>query len=97
MKIRPLGDRIMVKPLPAESVSEGGIIIPDNAKESPNIGTIVAAGGVIHCECGKARDALVQVGDKVMYGKYGGTEIEVNGEKLLMMGEPDILGIVEDD
>lgn len=91
--IKPLADRVLVKPEPAEEKTSSGIIIPDTAKEKPQKGTIVAAGpGKV--ENGTKIDMSVKKGDKILYGKYSGTEITLDGEEYLIMRESDILGIV---
>jgi chaperonin GroES len=91
--IKPLGDRVLVKPDAAEEKTASGLIIPDTAKEKPQRGTVVAVGaGKI--ENGTKIDMTVKAGDKVLYGKYAGTEVNVNGEELMIMRESDILGIV---
>ncbi len=92
-KIKPLSDRVLVQPEPAEEKTSSGIIIPDSAKEKPQEGTVVAAGpGKV--ENGTKIDMSVSEGDKVLYGKYSGTEITLDGEEYLIMRESDILGIV---
>lgn len=92
-KIKPLSDRVLVQPEPAEEKTKSGIIIPDTAKEKPQEGTVVAAGpGKV--ENGTKVEMSVSEGDKVLYGKYSGTEITLNGEEYLIMRESDILGIV---
>ncbi|MCW9707831.1 MULTISPECIES: co-chaperone GroES [Fodinibius] len=92
-KIKPLSDRVLVQPEPAEEKTSSGIIIPDTAKEKPQEGTVVAAGpGKV--ENGTKIDMSVKEGDKVLYGKYSGTEITLDGEEYLIMREADILGIV---
>jgi chaperonin GroES len=91
--IKPLADRVLVRPDAAEETTSSGIIIPDTAKEKPQRGTIVAAGpGKV--ENGTKIDMTVKDGDKVLYGKYSGTEVTVDGEDLLIMRESDILGIL---
>lgn len=90
MKIKPLSDRVLVRPDAAEEVTISGIIIPDTAKEKPLKGTILAAGNG-----NKDEEMVVKEGDVVLYGKYAGTEIEVDGEKLLIMRQGDILAICE--
>ncbi|MDX1637029.1 MAG: co-chaperone GroES [Balneolaceae bacterium] len=91
--IKPLSDRVLVQPEPAEEKTSSGIIIPDTAKEKPQKGTVVAAGpGKV--ENGTKIDMSVKEGDKVLYGKYSGTEITLDGEEYLIMREGDILGIV---
>lgn len=96
MKIKPLADRVIVKPSDAaEDKSAGGIIIPDTAKEKPQEGKIVAVGKGRLDENGKAIKMNVKVGDKVLYSKYGGTEIKYDGKEYLIMSESDILAIFE--
>jgi len=92
--IKPLSDRVVVKPEPAEETTSGGIYIPDSAKEKPQRGTIVSVGpGKV--ENGNKIDMTVKEGDTVLYGKYAGTEINLGDDDLLIMRESDILGIVE--
>lgn len=92
-KIKPLSDRVLVQPEPAEEKTSSGIIIPDSAKEKPQEGTVVSAGpGKV--ENGTKVEMSVKEGDKVLYGKYSGTEITLDGEEYLIMREADILGIV---
>jgi chaperonin GroES len=93
MAIKPLGDRVLVRPDAAEEKTSFGIIIPDTAKEKPQRGTVVAVGTGKH-ENGVKIDMSVKEGDKVLYGKYAGTEITVDGEDLMIMRESDILGII---
>ena len=95
MKLTPLHDRIIVKPAPAEEVTKGGIIIPDTAKEKPLQGQITAVGKGRMDDTGKAIPMQLQVGDNVLYGKYAGTEITIDGEEYLMMKENDVFAIVE--
>jgi chaperonin GroES len=95
MKIRPLHDRLIVKRLEEEEKTKGGIIIPDNAKEKPQQGEVIAVGSGKVLEDGKKSTLEVKKGDKVLFGKYSGTEIKIDGEEYLMMKEEDILGIVE--
>lgn len=94
MSLTPLHDRVLVKPAEAEEVTKGGIIIPDTAKEKPMQGTIVAVGAGKQSEDGKVTPLAVKVGDKVLYGKYAGTEISMGGDDFLIMREADIFGIV---
>jgi len=94
IKIQPLGDRVIVKPLEAKEVRKGGIIIPETAKEKPQEGEIVAAGKGKTTEDGKLIPMELKTGDKVLYGKYSGTEIKINDEEYLIMNESDVLGIV---
>ncbi|MFH2068942.1 MAG: co-chaperone GroES [Candidatus Omnitrophota bacterium] len=95
MKIKPLGDRIVVKPLEALEKSKGGIIVPDTAKEKPQEGKVVAVGKGRMTDEGKVIAAEVKVNDKVLYGKYSGTEITVDSEEYVVLHESDILGIVD--
>lgn len=94
-KIQPLQDRVIVKPKEAEETTKGGIILPDTAKEKPIEGTIVAVGEGKVAENGTVTKLTVKVGDVVLYGKYSGTEIKVEGEDYLIMRESDIYGIVK--
>ena len=95
MAIRPLHDRVLVRRLEDETTSPGGIVIPDSAKEKPAQGEIIAAGKGKILDNGDVRALDVQVGDKVLFGKYAGTEVKVDGEELLVMREDDIVGVVE--
>ncbi len=95
MAIRPLHDRVLVRRLEEETMSAGGIVIPDSAKEKPAEGKIIAAGNGKILENGDVRALDVKVGDKVLFGKYAGTEVKVDGEELIVMREDDIVGIVE--
>lgn len=92
--VRPLHDRVLVRRVPEELKTAGGIIIPDTAKEKPQRGEIVAAGKGRVTEDGKITPLEVKVGDKILFGKYSGTELKLNGEEYLMMREEDILGIM---
>ena len=94
MSLTPLHDRVLVKPAEAEEVTKGGIIIPDTAKEKPMQGEIVAVGNGKQTEDGKVTPLQVKVGDKVLYGKYAGTELNVEGKDYLIMRESDILAII---
>lgn len=90
MTIKPLADRVLIKPTPAEETTIAGIIIPDSAKEKPLRGTVLAIGD------GTADEKMVvKPGDEVLYGKYAGTEVELDGEKLMIMRQSDVLGIFE--
>lgn len=89
MNIKPLADRVLVKPMPAEQKTISGIIIPDSAKEKPLQGTVLAVGGGT-----KDEDIIVAVGDNVLYGKFAGTELDWEGEKYLIMRQSDILAII---
>jgi chaperonin GroES len=95
MNIRPLHDRIIVERLEEETKTAGGLIIPDTAKEKPQQGKVIAVGKGKKTEDGKVLPLDVKVGDKVLFGKYAGTEIKVEGNEYLMMREDDILGVVE--
>jgi chaperonin GroES len=95
MKIRPLYDRVLVSRVAEEQKTKGGIIIPDTAKEKPVEGKVMAVGGGRVLEDGSVRKLDIKVGDRVMFGKYGGTEVTVNGEELLILREDDILGVVD--
>ncbi|HHO75550.1 MAG TPA: co-chaperone GroES [Deltaproteobacteria bacterium] len=94
MKIRPLQDRVLVKRIEEEEKTKGGIIIPDTAKEKPQMGMIIAAGNGKKTDDGKVIPLDVKEGDKVLFSKYAGTEVKVEGEELLIMREDDILGVV---
>ncbi len=96
VNVRPLHDRVLIEPLPAEEKTAGGIIIPDTAKEKPQRGVVVAVGKGAWDEDGEKRIPLdVQVGDIVLYGKYAGTEIKIEGEEYLIMRESDIYAILD--
>jgi chaperonin GroES len=95
MKIRPLHDRILVKRLEEERTSKGGIIIPDTATEKPIQGKVIAVGNGKIQEDGKVRPLDVKVGDKILFGKYGGTEVKVDGDELLVMREDDVMAVIE--
>jgi chaperonin GroES len=95
MKIRPLQDRIIVQRIEEEERTAGGIIIPDTAKEKPQIGKVIAAGNGRKTEDGKVIPMDVKKGDKVLFSKYAGSEVKLDGEEFLIMKEDDILGIVE--
>ena len=94
MTFRPLHDRVVVRRIEAEEKTAGGIIIPDTAKEKPQEGEVIAAGPGARDESGKLVSLDVKVGDRILFGKWSGTEIKLNGEDLLIMKESDILGIV---
>ena len=95
MKIRPLQDRIMVQPILEKEVQKGGIIIPDSAKEKPIEGRVKAVGKGKIGDDGNPIKLEIKVGDKVLYSKYGGTEIKIDGEDYLLMREDDVLGVIE--
>ena len=94
MAFRPLHDRVVVKRIDAEEKTAGGIIIPDSAKEKPSQGEVIAVGPGARDESGKLVPLDVQVGDRVLFGKWSGTEVKVGGEDLLIMKESDILGVI---
>ncbi len=94
MKFRPLHDRVLVRRIEAEEKTAGGIIIPDSAKEKPAEGEIVAVGSGTRAEDGKITPLDVKSGDRVLFGKWSGTEVKVDSEELLIMKESDILGII---
>lgn len=94
MKVKPLSDRIIIKPSPAEEKTKGGIILPDTAKEKPVIGEVVAVGPGRKSDDGKIVPMEVKAGDKVLYGKYSGTEVTIDGQEYLIMRESDIFAIV---
>jgi chaperonin GroES len=95
-KVRPLDDRVVVEPVEAEARTAGGIVLPDSAKEKPQRGKVVAVGPGKLLDSGKRGELSVTVGDQVIYGKYGGTDIEVNGEDVKILRESDILAKVVD-
>ena len=95
MKIRPLGDRILVKREDAAETVRGGIIIPDSAKEKPQAGKVIAAGKGRIDDNGKHKPMEVKKGDRILMGKYSGTEVKVDGEELIIMREDDVLAIIE--
>ena len=94
MALRPLHDRVLVRRIEAEEKTAGGIIIPDSAKEKPSEGEIVAIGSGTKAEDGKVTPLDVNVGDRILFGKWSGTEVKLDGEDLLIMKESDIMGIV---
>ena len=94
MTFRPLHDRVLVRRIEAEAKTAGGIIIPDTAKEKPQEGEVVAAGGGLKADDGKVTPLDVKAGDRILFGKWSGTEVKIDGEDLLIMKESDILGIV---
>jgi chaperonin GroES len=95
MKLKPLGDRVLIKPLEKKEEKRGGIIIPDTAKEKPQEGEVIAVGPGKMNEEGKVIPLDVKVGARVLYGKYSGTEIKLDGEEYLIMHQDDIFGILE--
>lgn len=94
MSFRPLHDRVLVKPLESETKTAGGIIIPDTAQEKPQEGKIVAAGPGKRADDGSITPMDVKEGDRVLYGKWSGTEVKVDGETLMIMNESDIMGVI---
>lgn len=90
MKVKPLADRVLINPTPAEEVTMAGIIIPDSAKEKPLKGTVIAVGNGT-----KDEEMVLKEGDEVLYGKYAGNEIEIDGEKYLIMRQSDVLAVIE--
>jgi chaperonin GroES len=95
MKFRPLHDRVVVRRIDAEEKSAGGIIIPDTAKEKPQQGEVIAVGPGARDEDGKLTPLDVKAGDTVLFGKWSGTEVKIDGEELLIMKESDIMGVLE--
>jgi chaperonin GroES len=95
MKFRPLHDRIVVRRVDAEERTKGGIIIPDTAKEKPQQGEVIAVGPGARDENGKLQPLDVKVGDRVLFGKWSGTEVKIDGEDLLIMKESDIMGVLD--
>jgi len=96
LKIKPLADRLLVKPLEEEEVTPGGIVLPETAKEKPQKGEVIAVGPGARDDEGNRIAMDVSVGNKVLFAKYGGTEIKMDGDKLLILRESDILAILED-
>ncbi len=95
MNLRPLGDRVIIKRVEEEALSAGGIVLPDSAKEKPSRGEVLAVGNGSINDKGETRPMSVKVGDNVLFGKYAGTEVEVDGKELLVMSEGDIIAVVE--
>ncbi len=95
MEVRPLHDRVLVKRFDEEEKTKGGIIIPDTGKEKPAQGEIIAVGGGRVAENGTVRPLAVKKGDRILFGKYSGTEIKIDGTEFLMMREDDILGVIQ--
>ena len=96
MAFRPLGDRVLVKRVEEEEKTKGGIIIPDTAKEKPQEGEVIATGPGARDEAGKVQPLDVKKGDRILFGKWSGTEIKLDGDDLLIMKESDIMGIIDD-
>src|SRR6201998_1401670 len=97
MKFRPLQDRVLIRRIESEEKTKGGIIVPDTAKEKPMEGEVVAAGPGARGEDGKLRPMDVRTGDRVLFGKWSGTEVKLDGEELIIMKESDIMGVIEHD
>ena len=95
MNIRPLQDRVIIKRMEEEKTSPGGIVIPDSATEKPIKGEVVAVGNGLVLDNGEIRPLDLKVGDKVLFGKYSGTEVKLNGEELLVMKEDDVMAVLE--
>ncbi len=95
LNIRPLGDRVLVEPIEQEETTTGGILLPETAKEKPQQGNVLAVGAGKRDDDGKRIDMDVKQGDKILFAKYAGTEVKIDGKKLLIMKESDILGIIE--
>ncbi len=95
MKLRPLQDRIVVKRVAEETTTKGGIIIPDTAKEKPAEGKVVAVGNGKVADDGKRIALEIKAGDRILFGKYSGTEVKIDGEEYLIMREDDVLGVIE--
>ena len=95
MQFRPLHDRVVVRRVDAEEKTKGGIIIPDTAKEKPQEGEVIAVGPGARDESGKVQALDVKVGDRILFGKWSGTEVRIDGEELLIMKESDIMGVVD--
>lgn len=95
ISIKPLGDRVVVEPIEQEEVTAGGIVLPDTAKEKPQQGTVIAAGPGARDEDGDRIPMDVKVGDRILFAKYAGTEVKMDGKKVLILRESDILGIIE--
>ena len=95
MSFRPLHDRILVRRVESEEKTKGGIIIPDTAKEKPQEGEVIAVGSGARNDAGQIQALDVKVGDRILFGKWSGTEIKINGEDLLIMKESDVMGIIE--
>ncbi|MFN4281900.1 MAG: co-chaperone GroES [Alphaproteobacteria bacterium] len=95
MRFRPLHDRVLVRRIEEDQRTAGGIIIPDTAKEKPSQGEVIAVGPGVRDEQGQVTPLDVKVGDRILFGKWSGTEVKIDGEELLIMKESDILGVVE--
>ena len=96
MKFRPLGDRVLVKRVEEETTTKGGIIIPETAQEKPQEGEVIGVGPGARDEDGERIELDVKVGDRILFGKWSGTEVKIDGEELLIMKESDIMGVIEE-
>ena len=94
MAFRPLGDRVLVKRVEEESKTKGGIIIPDTAKEKPQEGEVVSVGPGARDDCGKVNALELKAGDRILFGKWSGTEVKIDGDDLIIMKESDVLGVL---
>lgn len=94
VKITPIGDRLLVKPVPSEEVSKGGVILPDSAQEKPQQGEVIAAGSGRYLDNGQKVPLEVKAGDKILYGKYSGSEIKYEGDEYLILKENEVLAIL---
>ena len=95
MKFRPLGDRVLVKRVEEETKTKGGIIIPDTAKEKPQEGEVISTGPGARDDNGKIQPLDVKAGDRILFGKWSGTEVKIDGDELLIMKESDVMGVIE--
>jgi chaperonin GroES len=95
MKLRPLQDRVLIRPVQPEAKTSGGIFIPDTAQEKPMEGDVIAVGAGARDEAGKLHPLDVKVGDRILFGKWSGTEIKVDGEELMIMKESDVMGVTD--
>jgi chaperonin GroES len=95
VKLRPMGDRLVVKPLARETVTKSGIVLPDTAKEKPQEGEVLAVGPGKVLDNGKRSNMEIKVGERVLFAKYAGTEVKIDGEEYLILRESDVMGIVE--
>ena len=95
VNVKPLGDRVLVQPIEEQELKKGGIIIPDTAKEKPQEGEVIAVGPGARDESGKLAPLELRAGDRVLFGKWSGTEVKIDGEDLLIMKESDVMGVIE--
>ena len=96
MNVKPLGEKILIKRVEAESKTAGGILLPDSAKEKPSKGEVIAVGNGKPLDNGQVRALQVKAGDKVLFGKYAGTEVKIDGDEIVVMREEDIMAVLED-